>query len=92
MEALEEVRIWMLVPGRKDAYVPAYEGTFAEAMQEAAIHSALWKTMVQLYEVDPARFRVKGGLKHLWATVKTPKESPLYEEMQRRSEELGYRS
>lgn len=70
-------RVWMLVPGRKDAYVPGFEGTFPEALMEAAAHAAFWKTTTELWETDPAKYRREGGLKKLWAVVRVPEESPL---------------
>lgn len=76
---VEERRLWMLVPVRKDAYVPGFEGTFPEALMEAAAHAAFWKTTTRLYEADPKHYRTEGGLKKLWAVVDVPRESPLRE-------------
>lgn len=76
---VEPRRLWMLVGVRKESYVPGFEGTFAEALMEAASHAAFWKTMTKLYEADPEKYRREGGLKKLWAIVDIPRESPLRE-------------
>lgn len=76
---VEPRRLWMLVGVRKESYVPGFQGTFAEALMEAAAHAAFWKTMTKLYEADPAHYRREGGLKKLWAIVDVPRESPLRE-------------
>lgn len=75
----EVKRLWMLVPVRRDAYVPGFEGTFPDALIEAASHAAFWKTTTKVYEADPKHYRREGGLKKLWATVEVPRESPLRE-------------
>jgi hypothetical protein len=74
-----ERRLWMLVPIRREAYVPGFEGTFEEALVEAAAHAAFWKTATRLFEADPAHYRTEKGLKKLWATIEVPRESPLRE-------------
>ena len=76
---VEPRRLWMLIGVRKESYVPGFEGTFAEALMEAAAHAAFWKTMTKLYEADPTHYRREGGLKKLWAIVDVPRESPLRE-------------
>jgi hypothetical protein len=76
---IEPRRLWMLVGVRRESYVPGFEGTFAEALMEAAAHAAFWKTTTRLYEADPAKYRTEGGLKKLWAIVDVPRESPLRE-------------
>lgn len=76
---VEPRRLWMLVGARKESYVPGFEGTFAEALIEAAAHAAFWKTTTRIYEADPEKYRREGGLKKLWAIVDVPRESPLRE-------------
>lgn len=77
-EALSgERRLWMLVPEKKDAYVPGFEGTFLEALASAAGSAAYWGTAYSIYEADPKYYRHQGGLKKLWAVVKAPVGSPL---------------
>lgn len=70
-------RLWMLVPGRRDVFVPGLDGTFLEALEGAAKRAAFNKTVYQIYEADPEKYRREGGLKQVWATVSTPKQSPL---------------
>lgn len=72
-------RLWMLVGVRPSSYVPGFEGTFPEALMEAAAHAAYWKTTTRLWEADPEKYRREGGLKKLWAVVDVPRESPLRE-------------
>jgi hypothetical protein len=67
----------MLIPGNKEAYVPGFEGTFQEAVVAAARHAAYWKTVVYVYEADPAYYRQSRGLKQLWTVVRVPEGSPL---------------
>jgi hypothetical protein len=69
--------LWMFVSKRSDSYVPGFEGTFREALEEATIHAAYWKSRTEVWEVDPANYRRMGGLKTLWAVIDIPKESPL---------------
>lgn len=73
----QQVRLWMLVPKKKDAYLPGFEGTFLEAMADATNASAFWQTPYEVWEADPEKYRREGGLKALWATVSVPKGSPL---------------
>jgi hypothetical protein len=75
--AVETRRLWILSPRRKDAYVPLFEGTFPEALIEAATHAGFWKTATQIWEADPTRPRLAGGAVKLWATIDVPRESPL---------------
>lgn len=75
----DQKRLWMLIPQSKDAYIPGFEGTFNEALIEAAAHSAFWKTATSVYEANPEKYRREGGLKELWAVVRVPEGSPLRE-------------
>lgn len=74
---IEVKRLWMLIPVRRGAYVPLFEGTFLEALVEAATHAGFWKTATRIWEADPKGPRLSGGLIRLWATVEVPRESPL---------------
>ncbi len=76
-DAVETRRLWILIPVRREAYVPLFEGTFHEALIEAATHAAFWKTTTKLWEADPQRPRLAGGLIKLWAVIDVPRESPL---------------
>ena len=78
-ERVEQRRLWLLIPVRRDAYVPVFEGTFPEALVEASMHAGFWKTTTRLYEADPHHPRQAGGTKELWAVVDVPRESPLRE-------------
>lgn len=70
-------RVWMLVPKKRDAYVPGLDGNFYQAFDQAVKHSAFWRTPTEIWEVDPAKYRRAGGLKKLWATVSVPEGSPV---------------
>jgi len=76
-ELVDTVRLWMLVPKSKNAYVPGFEGTFGQALDEALNHAAFWKTPYAIWEANPEKYRREGGLKRLWAEVRVPPESPL---------------
>lgn len=63
-------RVWMLIPKKKNVYVPGFDGTFHEARENALERSKANKTSYEIWEVNPSSYRRQGGLKKLWEVVK----------------------
>ncbi|HEX9137162.1 MAG TPA: hypothetical protein VF905_09500 [Nitrospirota bacterium] len=61
-------RIWLLVPKKKNLYVPGFEGTFYEAFAAAQARARSNKTSYEIWEADPVKYRFGGMIKR-WATA-----------------------
>lgn len=66
----DKKRVWMLIPKKRDIYVPGFDGTFHEARESALARSKANRTSYEIWEVDPSKYRVQGGLKKLWEVIK----------------------
>lgn len=47
---------WLLIPGRRDAYVPLFEGTLNEAVAEAFKHATYWETTTTVVHAPEGRY------------------------------------
>lgn len=48
--------MWLLIPGRRDAFVPAFEGTLSEAVAEAFKHATFWETTTTVFHAPEGRY------------------------------------
>lgn len=51
----EERTFWLLVPGRREAYAPLFEGTLNEAIAEALRHATFWETTTTVLHTPEGR-------------------------------------
>ncbi len=47
--------LWILSPGKRDAYAPMIQGTFAQALEEAFAHALRWSTTTTVYHAPDGR-------------------------------------
>jgi hypothetical protein len=68
---MSDVKVWLLVPKKKNLYAPSFKGTLAQALEKAAKRAAEEKTSYEIWEPDPVLYRA-GDHKRLVATVSAP--------------------
>lgn len=63
-------RLWLLIPKKRNLYVPGIEGSFYEAFEAAQTRANSNRSQYEVWETDPVRYRTSGGLLKKWATAK----------------------
>lgn len=48
--------LWLLIPGKREAYCPLFEGTTAEVLEEALAHARRWNTTSTIIYAPEGRY------------------------------------